>query len=86
MGETHKSKLYRQWVEKGDLPPNEADTPPKKSGPRFQVEDYCEGNRPEHSPDAAQIRLPTRYILIGAVVIIALLIALSVLITILIMR
>ncbi len=86
MSEAKKSKLYRQWVEKGDLPPDQADTLPKKSGPVFQAGDYYEGDRGEYGPDAAHIRLPTKYILIGAAVIVALLIVLAVLITVLIMR
>jgi hypothetical protein len=86
MSEAQKSKLYRQWVEKGDLLPEQADVPLKKSESGFQAGDYCEGDRAEYGPGAAHIRLPTKYILIGAVIIVALLIVLSVLITVLIMR
>jgi hypothetical protein len=85
MKEAQKSKLYRQWVEKGDLLPDEADMSLKNSEPGLSG-DFYEGDRVKYGPGAAHIRLPTKYILIGAVVIVALLIVLSVLITILIMR
>ena len=89
-----KESLFKQWVEKADLSPEEV--PPDLLGEQSAEETGLAAKdiSPEGVPgypasldvDRGIVRLPIRYVLIGLSIIAFLLVALSVVITILIMR
>ncbi len=97
-GEVHtekrKQSLVNQWVKQSALPPEEVtpemlgEKPTKETGlasddiPREQMPYYAAMT----DIDRGMVRLPIRYVIFGLSIIAFLLVALSILITILIMR
>ena len=89
-----KERLYRQWVEKAELAPEQI--PPDVLGEQsaeeaeLAAEDIRRMGEPGYTAsidvDRRMVRLPLRYVLIGLSIIASLLVVLSVVITILIMR
>jgi hypothetical protein len=89
-----KERLYTQWVERSGLPPKEVPSDLLGEQPADETElasgEIPREKLPEYTAladiDSGIVRLPIRYILFGLSIIAFLLVALSVLITILIMR
>jgi len=90
-----KSKLYRQWVEKEGLPPEEipAELQPDREGldeSGLPFEDISEGalyrGKIQRVPDKGMVVLPLRYILLAAGVAAILLVTLAIISTILAMK
>ena len=82
-----KERLYKQWVEQAELPNDQV--PPDVLGEQ-SAEDLSGGGVSGYTPsidvDRGMVRLPIRYVFLGLAVIASLLVALSVVVTILIMR
>ena len=96
----NKERLYKQWVESDGLSPNDVpqDIPGNKKGrlSRQSAKDISYSSEDIQSEEVSRIRpqdlsgglvlVPTRYIWLAASIIATLLIALSVVVTILVMR
>jgi hypothetical protein len=89
----NKERLYKQWVKKGDLPIEEVPPDLLKNESHQEdglPEDVTYEQVTEHTTtidiDEGMIHLPVRYVFIGLSIIVFLLVAFSVVLTILITR
>ena len=89
----NKDRLYKQWVKKGDLSIEEVPPDLLKNKPHQEdglPEDVTYEQVTEHTTtidiDKGMIHLPVRYVFIGLSIIVFLLVAFSVVLTILITR
>ena len=80
-----KQKLYRQWVERAGLPPEESMQEPDSAAEDTAIEEVPKYTAPIEI-DKGMVRLPIRYLLLLLSIIVLLLVALSVVVTILITR
>lgn len=89
-----KERLYTQWVDHGDLSPEEIPSDLRDEQSAENTNLASDNIRRDQSPeymtsideDRRMVRLPLRYVLIGLSIIISLLVLFSVVITILIMQ